>query len=269
MNIQLKKFDVSTIAENCTVMIASARGGGKTTLVKDIMYHRRDVPVGTVISPTEQSNQFFQKFIPKIFIHYHYEAQIIQNLIKRQKQMKKRINKFHEDIDPRSYLILDDCMYDNSWKKDVFMREIMFNSRHLSLNIVILTIQDPMGLPPSYRTNLDYIFVLKENKLNNRKKLYDNYAAVFPTFEIFCSVLDQCTQNYECLVINNKATSGKLEDQVFWYKADLHNDFHVGPDEIWRYSEQNYVDEDDDDEINVNTYTKKKIPRVNVKKITV
>ena len=31
--------------------------------------------------------------------------------------------------------------------------------------------------------------------------------------------MDQCTENYECLVINNNAKSNKLTDQVFWYKT--------------------------------------------------
>ena len=29
-------------------------------------------------------------------------------------------------------------------------------------------------------------------------------------------------ENYECLVIHCSAKSNKLEDQVFWYKADSH-----------------------------------------------
>ena len=31
--------------------------------------------------------------------------------------------------------------------------------------------------------------------------------------------MDQCTENYECLVVCNNAKSNKLEDQIFWYKA--------------------------------------------------
>lgn len=267
MNIQLKKFDVSTIDPFSLIYIISKRGQGKSTIIKDIMYYKRDIPVGTVISPTEPSNQFYQKFVPKMFIHNEYQSNIITNLLKRQKKMKKRINN-KEDIDGRAYLILDDLMYDNSWKKDKCMKEVIYNSRHMLLDTII-SLQDPIGVNPGFRFNCDYCFLLKENKMINRKKLYDNYASMFPTFEVFSSTLEQCTQNYECLVINNKANGGKLEDQVFWYKADMHNDFHVGPEEIWRYSEQNYIDEDDDDdEININTYSTKKMPKVNVKKIS-
>jgi len=33
---------------------------------------------------------------------------------------------------------------------------------------------------------------------------------------------------HTCLVIANTATSGRFEDQVFWYKAELHPPFKVG-----------------------------------------
>ena len=36
----------------------------------------------------------------------------------------------------------------------------------------------------------------------------------FPTLEAFCAVMDQTTENYECLVINNNAKSNKLNDQI-------------------------------------------------------
>ena len=67
---------------------------------------------------------------------------------------------------------------------------------------------------------------------------------MFPTFEMFCQVMDQCTENYECLVINNSAQSNKLTDQVFWYKADIRPNFKIGADPYWKYSENNYSNEE-------------------------
>ena len=57
---------------------------------------------------------------------------------------------------------------------------------------------------------------------------------------MFCQVMDQCTENYECLVINNNAKSNKLVDQVFWYKAEPHANFRIGAPQFWKYSEENY-----------------------------
>lgn len=56
---------------------------------------------------------------------------------------------------------------------------------------------------------------------------------MFPTFEMFCQFMDQCTENYECLVICNGVQSNRLEDQVFWYKASDHPPFRMCDQSLW------------------------------------
>ena len=69
------------------------------------------------------------------------------------------------------------------------------------------------------------IFILKNNNLSNRKYIYENYSGMFPTYDIFNEVMNQCTENYECLVIDNTSKTNKLQDQVFWYKAESYDIF--------------------------------------------
>ena len=45
--------------------------------------------------------------------------------------------------------------------------------------------------------------------------------------------MDSCTENYECLVLDNTSKSNKIEDCVFWYKAKMHTNFRVGAPEYW------------------------------------
>lgn len=269
INLQLKKFNVSKIPDDKVIVMIGKRGTGKSFLIRDIMYHHRDIPVGTLISPTESSNHFFSNFIPKLFIHEEYHPTIIANFMKRQKKMGKLIEKGN-DIDPRAYIILDDCLYDKSWSKDKYIREIYMNGRHRKI-FALFSLQFSLGLPPTLRGNVDYVFILRENIVSNRKRLYEHYAGMFPTFEMFCSTMDQCTENYECLVIDNNIQSNKIEDQVYWYKAEPHEDFKIGPKEVWQYSEQNCAnDSDSEDEIDINTYgrsSSKKGPRLNIKKV--
>ena len=101
------------------------------------------------------------------------------------------------------------------------------NGRHYKL-MFILTMQFALGIPPNLRTNIDYVFILRDNVTSNRKRLYDHYAGMFPTFEMFCTVMDKCTQNYECIVIDNSTRSNNIEEQVFWYKADIHKEYKNG-----------------------------------------
>ena len=59
--------------------------------------------------------------------------------------------------------------------------------------------------------------------------------------------MDQCTENYECIVIHNNAKSNKLEDQVFWYKASDHEEFRVGAAEYWEYHTRNNDEQDEEE----------------------
>ena len=122
------------------------------------------------------------------------------------------------------------------------MRYVFMNGRHYKL-LFLLSMLYALGIPPNLRTNIDYVFILRENYVSNRKRLYEHYSGMFPTFEMFCQVMDQCTENYECLVINNNAKSNKLSDQVFWYKAEARPDFKIGADAYWSYSKMNYSNE--------------------------
>lgn len=274
MKLKLRKFDMSSIPEDKVVVFVGKRGQGKSWLVKDLMYYHQDIPIGVVISPTESVNNFYSDIVPKQFIHEECTTEILDKIMNRQKLIIKRIHKEQRctgepsKIDPRAFLILDDCLFDDRWTRDKQMRYVFMNGRHVKL-LTLITSQYAMGLPPNLRTNIDYTFILKENNYANRKRLYENYAGMFPTFESFCSVLDQTTQNYECLVINNNSNSNKLEDQVFWYKADNHEEYRIGADIFWEANEKD-DDSDEDGEENFDPvkYTNKrsKGPRVNVKK---
>jgi hypothetical protein len=276
MTLELKKFDMKNISfkpnenKGPVVVLIGKRDTGKSFLVRDLLYYQQDIPIGTVISGTEEGNGFYGKMVPKLFIHNEYNTAIIENILKRQrtvlKQIKNEIENYkRSNIDPRAFVILDDCLYDNTWARDKMMRLLFMNGRHWKIMLVI-TMQYPLGIPPTLRTNIDYVFILRENYIANRRRIYDNYAGMFPTFESFCQVMDQCTENYECLVINNNSKSNKLHDQVFWYKAENHGDFRLGSKEFWELSKS--LKEDDDEEQYDPNKTKKRGagPKISVKK---
>jgi hypothetical protein len=207
MTLELKKFNMRDISfrpnenKGPVIVLIGRRDTGKSFLVRDLLFYQQDIPVGTVISGTEAGNSFYSEHIPKLFIHDEYNTSIIENILKRQKTCMKQVMKEmatykKSNIDPRTFVILDDCLYDSSWSKDKLMRLLFMNGRHWKI-LLIITMQYPLGIPPNLRTNIDYVFILREPYINNRKKIYENYAGMFPTFESFCQVMDQCTENYE------------------------------------------------------------------------
>ena len=273
MNLELKKFDMKNITfkpnenQGPVIVLIGRRDTGKSYLVRDLLYYHQDIPIGTVISGTEAGNGFYGKMVPKLFIHDEYNTAIIENILKRQKIVVKQIKKELESygrstIDPRTFVILDDCLYDNTWAREKLMRLLFMNGRHWKIMLVI-TMQYPLGVPPNLRTNIDYTFILREPYIANRKRIYENFAGMFPTFESFCQVMDQCTENYECLVVSNNAKSNKLTDQIFWYKATGHGDFKLGSKEFWEMSKD--IASDDEEE-QYDPTAQRKGPRLNVKK---
>jgi hypothetical protein len=257
MTLELKKFDMKMVTfdknenKGPVCVLIGRRDTGKSYLVRDLLFYHQDVPIGMVISGTESGNGFYSHHIPKLFIHENYNSVLVENILRRQKTVLKEVKKEMENykkssIDPRAFIIMDDCLYDSTWKRDKMMRLLFMNGRHWKIMLVI-TMQYPLGIPPELRTNIDYVFILREPYLNNRKKIYDNYASMFPTFEAFCSVLDATTSNYECLVLNNNAKTNNITDQVFWYKAQDHPHFRLGSPEFWEISKN--MGDDDDDEV--------------------
>jgi hypothetical protein len=275
MNLELKKFDITSISSDKVCVFIGKRETGKSFLVKDLLYYHKHVPIGTVISGTEGANKFYSKMVPSLFIHDEYSPAVISNALKRQKLVVKKMTKEKEtygktNINPNAFLILDDCLYDSSWIKDANIRSLFMNGRHYKI-LFLITMQYALGIPPSLRTNIDYVFILRENYVSNRRKLYEHYAGMFPSFDIFCQVMDQCTEDFNCLVIHNNAKSNKLEDQVFWYKAEPHKDFKIGAEEYWRHHSNNYNGHDSDEEeepfdLAYSNQKRKKGPQINVKK---
>jgi len=276
MTLELKQFDMKNISfrpnenKGPVIVLIGRRDTGKSYLVRDLLYYHQDIPIGTVISGTEAGNGFYSQHVPKLFIHEEYNTAIIENILKRQKTVMKQIQKETQsygrsNIDPRAFVILDDCLFDNSWTKDKLMRLLFMNGRHWKIMLVI-TMQYPLGIPPNLRTNIDYVFILREPYIANRKRIYENYAGMFPTFESFCQVMDQCTENYECLVVDNNAKSNKLTDQIFWYKAQPHGTFKLGAKEFWEASKDIGSDDEDEAYDPQKSHKKNAGPKINVRK---
>lgn len=226
--INLKKFDMKKLAKDSVVCFVAPRRSGKSFLIKDLLYHHQSLPMGFVISKTDKLAHYYDQFIPPSFIYDKYEPLLLDKIFTRQ---KKALDE--EWKNPYCFVIFDDTLSDaDTWKRDERIKEIFYNGRHYKI-LFLLTMQAPLGIPPGMRSNIDYTFILRTPNANMRKSLYENYCGMFETREIFEKVLDACTEDYGCLVVDNTTKSNKLEDQVFFYKASEHEDFRLCSSAIW------------------------------------
>lgn len=262
MNLSIRKFNPKVMEERRknpsagppTCVIIGKRGTGKTHLVTDLLYYTRKIPMGVVMSGTEESAIHYAKYIPDLFIYDDFQPEVISQIITQQRKEIKKGDK----IDHSLFILLDDCMYDKKSVKSKDIRGIFMNGRHWKI-FFLLTMQYCMDLPPDLRSNVDYVFLLREPVIQNRIKLYKNFFGIFPTFDAFQEVMNACTENYDCLVLDNTAKSNKIEDVVFWYKAKHPiKKFKIGSKSLWKHHKQNYNTKHEEEET---PFEQKKIKR--------
>lgn len=205
------------------IAVIGKPGSGKSWLIRDLIYSKQHIfPVAEVISGTEDSNGFFSKIFSDTFIHEKLDASLIQNFSKRQKIAKQYLPEWAWGM-----LIVDDCMDDPSLFRNPVFLNLMKNGRHWKL-LFILGMQYAMDILPALRICIDGTFIFREANIKFRKILFENYAGIFGDFKLFCKVMDEITDDYTALYIDNRSTSNKVEDCVFWYRAREVPDFDFG-----------------------------------------
>ena len=243
--LALRKFKMKNILPDATILILGRRRSGKSFLTRDIFYHHKNIPSGVVFSGTEEASPFFGNFIPDSFIHSEYDPELMESIMNHQKKKIREakadgLSETGKHPSNNLFIVLDDMLHDaQNWKKEKTIKSIFFNGRHYNF-LFILTMQYPLGITPELRSNIDYIFIFNEPSLKNRRKIYDDYCGMIPSFDYFCNILDACTQDHEGLVVKTSTNSNDLREQVFWYKADAHLNFKVGHPKLWKYHSSNY-----------------------------
>ncbi len=222
-------------------------------LIKDLMFRLKDsVDKGLIFSGTEHASPFYGRIFPDIYIHKKYDNNKLERILVKQskiasQQLKETNSK---EATPRStlFVLMDDCLADAGWKNDETMKEIFFNGRHYHF-LFVLASQYPMAIPSAFRNNADYTFIYSDKDVKNRRRLYDNYCGMVPSFEVFTMLMDSVCNNYRCIVIDNrKRDHADWRDVVSWYKAEEHDDFRFGSKAFWSFHERNIKDSDDENE---------------------
>lgn len=235
--LSLKRFNpAESLRKPFTMLVIGKRNSGKSSLIRDFLYHLHQLnyPRVVVFSGTEESNQFFSSIIPQAYIHCGLNQEILQGLVDAQRKVMNSVReaeaKLHKplDIDTRLVIVLDDVSYSRTACRTELMNMLFLNSRHFNISIM-LSLQYLISLSPEGRANADFVLVLKDSVPRSRIRTWECFGAMFPNRKDFFTVLDQTTQNYEALVINNVVASLQPEDCLCWYKADVHlPDFRFG-----------------------------------------
>lgn len=230
----LKSFNVETITPESTVVFLGKRRTGKSIGVKNVCRHLRD-KIGhvIVISQTEKVNGFYTEFCPSTFIYNKYNPFILQRLFEFQEdQMRqKEAGKIPEV--PYVLLILDDLISDPRLRNDEMLIKAFVEGRHFKL-VVLMTTQYPKAINPRVRGNIDFAVIFRNISSQQRKALWEDYGGSVE-FRRFERVMDEATDGYGCLVVDNR-TNSKNPQEVFFHNVFEFPvpEFKIGTPEEWR-----------------------------------
>lgn len=240
--VPILDFSLKRMVQYAIICIIAKRGSGKSWIVRSLLQHYHDIPVGIIICPTDLMSSFYKDFFPDLYIHYEYSSSIISGILDRQKKMLTKYNHYltlNKAVDPRAFIVMDDCLADKKiWTNDKNMKTLFLNGRHYKI-MFMLTMQFCLGILPELRDNIDYVFLLKNNKITEQQKIWKHYAGIFPNFQAFRQVFNELTKDYGSMVINNRE-GNDLMDTVFHFKAEKISRMNLGCKQFNRAHQNNY-----------------------------
>jgi hypothetical protein len=266
--LSLRKFEISKTDDRRVFVLISKRNTGKSVLTADILYHKRSIPMGILMSATEEATGFFQQVagIPDTYIYSEWNPEAIDTIIEKQKKLAKA-GKLRN-----CFVVLDDLAFDKQLFNSKQMRQLMMNGRHYGICLII-TAQFMGDLPVAFRSNVDYVMVGRTPGIQDRERLWKNFFGAIPTFHMFNAIMDNTTEDYHVLVLDNTVQSNKLEDSIFWYKAPMRgpnlNNFQIGCRAYHQFAQRRGIKDDTpvDDEKPSGMIVNSRKPRVVVKRL--
>lgn len=209
---EIPKFDMSSMKPLSSIFVIGTRDTGKSTLVKDIMFHQRNVFFhGQIVCEKKK----YKNYVPETRIHCTYRNEMVKIEVKSQ---IKRLNS--KVTDNKTFFIFDNCL-DESWNRNKLMQYILWCGRRWKCMLLITASNFPINnlmLP-------DYFFLFQNNdKKDNTsflRNIYVKIAKHITDFDTFCHLFRNLKQ-YECLVTNC------TENTIYLYKAEFHEPYMIG-----------------------------------------
>ena len=173
-DIPLRVLDIERdILDDSTVVLIGRRRSGKSWTARWLMYHlRHRFPCGVVITGTKL-NSFWSQYIPDDFVHELEDMNIvIDRVFRRQKYLLE-----HPElgIDPRMFFILDDVLSDKYFiQYSPCLSKCFTDGRHHKIFLLITT-QDPRGLPPTLRENTDCAIVFRQFQRGRKEAVCEDF----------------------------------------------------------------------------------------------
>ena len=244
--LRIKELDLNSIPpflpsdnSGTKIVVIGKAGVGKSTVIQALLASKAHLaPVIQVFNGTEESNGSYSAKCPSVFVYDKLDLNAMIQFKNRQTIAGKHIPE-----NPWAIQVIDDCTDDPKQLRHPIFQAYFKNGRHWHM-IHILSLQYSLDIMPNIRSNIDYTFIMRESSKKNRKKLYENYCPdCVETQEDFNALMDALTTDYGALVVCNRTTSNKIEDCIFYFKAEINAispAWKFGHQTAWEFNAERY-----------------------------
>ena len=242
--VEIKEFDINKMHPlgpddlqwAVKICVVGKPGTGKTTIIEHLMLYKSWMcPVSQVFAGNENFNHFYSARTTPVTVYSELDLKAMEEFAKRQNIARQYLP------NPWAFQILEDVTEDPSLLKKHPIPAYYRKGRHWAM-IHVEGTHTPMDLAPGQRSLIDYVFILANAVINDREKLYLNYASgAIPSYADFCDLMDQLTEDHMALVIDNTSSSPLISERVFFFRADPSRvplGFRMGAPEAWAFNDE-------------------------------
>ena len=219
------------------LLIVGRSGSGKSVVLREILSHLAGrVDLTLCFSPTQESCEHFRKYVPSSCV---FEGGLRLDVLARAMEVQRSLapaGKMRELL-----VVCDDCAYDKGAVRGgasgAVLHDYAYNGRHCRMSLVYVC-QHCYDLPPDVRSQATHVLCTVNNQHQEKKKLWQAFGGVCPTYREFDALMTSATRNRGVLVLSNADPSASLEGSVFWYRAKMEQrPFTLCKSVFWRLEE--------------------------------
>lgn len=204
--IMNNEFNLNDLCKPCNICIIDKNNFAQK-IIKKIISHKNVNSDKSILVTSSENNKLYKKYIPSDNIYNDLNIETIYKLLD------------HKTDNLKYYIIDNSSGHKTNILNDSYITEPFMMCRTFKLiNIVIVESKDK--LRPELSCCFNYIIILKDDDILNRKIIYDNYfECIFYNFNEFNRYLDLYENNIIifdiCEIENERFRQFPMKDYIY------------------------------------------------------